>query len=91
VPILPVTFFPLFNMLGSSMHSPPPPPPEPPPPEELLKGYRWPATRLTKADMMKLTELRSERGVPITQLLHEAVSAYHLMLTDGNEEPETES
>lgn len=41
--------------------------------------------------MMKLTELRSERGVPITQLLHEAVSAYHLMLTDGNEEPETES
>ena len=59
---------------------PPPPPPEPPDPERLLKGYPWPASRLTKADMMRLTDLREQTGEPITQLLHEAVSAYYDML-----------
>ena len=74
-------------MLGSSMHPPLPPPPGPPDPERMLKGYRWPASRLTKADMMKLTELREETGEPITKLLHEAVESYHWMLTNGNSAP----
>jgi hypothetical protein len=37
------------------------------------KGYRWPASRVTKSDMKKLSELRKQTGKPITHLLHEAV------------------
>lgn len=38
------------------------------------KGYRWPASHLTSADMEKLTQLRERTGRPITVLIHEAVS-----------------
>ena len=69
-------------MLGSSLHSPPPPLPHP---EHELKGYRWPASRITKADMMRLTELRERTGRRITMLLHEAVAAYHRLLTEARE------
>jgi hypothetical protein len=33
-------------------------PQEPPDPVVELKGYRWPASRITRADMMRLTKLR---------------------------------
>ena len=68
-------------MLGSSLYPPPPPPPDP---LLCVKGYPWPASRLTKADMVKLTELREQIGEPITQLLHEAVAAYYSMLMGDN-------
>ena len=58
------------------------PPASPPDPDKLLKGYRWPASRLTKTDMAKLTELREQTGEPITQLLHEAVSTYYRILLE---------
>ena len=37
------------------------------------KGYQWPASRITKSDMKKLSELKKQTGKPITHLLHEAV------------------
>jgi Fe-S-cluster containining protein len=49
-------------------------PPEPEP-ESELKGYPWPASRLTVEDMEMLTQLRKQTKKPITVLLHEAVSA----------------
>jgi len=45
------------------------------------KGYQWPASRLTVGDMQMLDRLRADTGRPITQLLHEAVSAYYASLT----------
>lgn len=44
-------------------------------------GYQWPASRLTAGDMQMLDRLRTDTGRPITQLLHEAVSAYYACLT----------
>lgn len=68
-------------VIGSSLFVPPPPPPGP---DDILKGYQWPASRLTKSDMMKLTELRAQLGLPITILLHEAISAYyHVLLAEA--------
>jgi hypothetical protein len=67
-------------MIGTSPHPPPPPPPDP---EELIQGYPWPSSRLTKADMIRLTELRTLTRRPITKLLHEAVMAYHRLLTES--------
>lgn len=58
------------------------PPTSPPDADRLLKGYRWPASRLTKTDMAKLTELREQTGEPITQLLHDAVSTYYRLLLE---------
>ncbi len=52
-----------------------------------LKGYRWPASRITKADMIRLTELRERTGRRITVLLHEAVTAYHRLFTETPEPP----
>ena len=46
-------------------------------------GYPWPASRLTRADMIRLTELRSATRRPITLLLHEAVSALFEQLTSS--------
>jgi hypothetical protein len=46
------------------------------------KGYRWPATRLTRADMKKLLELRTKTGRPITVLIHIAVAALYELLRD---------
>ena len=60
-------------------------PPTPQEPEHELKGYRWPASRITKADMMRLTELREWTGRRITMLLHEAVAVYHRVLTEARE------
>ena len=54
----------------------------PPDPDKLLKGYRWPASRITKTDMAKLTELREQTGEPITQLLHEAIATYYRILLE---------
>ena len=55
-------------------------------PRELnseCKGYRWPGSRLTRADMKKLLELRAKTGRPITVLIHVAVSAlYELLRND---------
>src|SRR5438552_73481 len=50
-------------------------------PETLLKGYQWPASRITKADMIRLTDLKERLGKPITKLIHDAVVAYHAILT----------
>jgi len=53
---------------------------EPPDPEQELKFYRWPASRITRADMIRLTELRTLLRRPITKLLHEAVAEYYRVL-----------
>jgi hypothetical protein len=45
-----------------------------------LKGYPWPASRLTRADMEKLTQLRATTGRPITVLIHEAISVLSELL-----------
>lgn len=50
-------------------------------PETLLKGYQWPASRITKADMIRMTDLKERRREPITKILHDAVAAYHWLLT----------
>jgi len=66
-------------MSGSPLFpkQPPSPPQEPPDPALYVKGYRWPASRITKGDMAKLAELRDQTGEPIAQLLHEAVATYY--------------
>jgi hypothetical protein len=51
--------------------------------DAISKDYPWPASRLTKGDMMRLTELRERRGVSITKLLHEAVGLYYGLLNGG--------
>jgi hypothetical protein len=61
-------------------------PREPPDPEQELKFYRWPASRITRADMIRLTELRTLLRRPITKLLHEAVAEYHRVLTEQQED-----
>lgn len=53
--------------------------------ESDLKGYRWPASRITKADMIRLTELRERTGRRITVLIHEAVAAYFRLLAEAGE------
>ena len=50
-------------------------------PPHTGKGYQWPASRLTAGDMQMLDRLRTDTGRPITQLLHEAVSAYYASIT----------
>jgi len=60
-------------------------PQEPPDPEQELKFYRWPASRITRADMIRLTELRTLLHRPITKLLHEAVAEYYRVLMEDNE------
>ena len=50
-------------------------------------GYQWPASRLTRADMIKLTILRNRTRQPITLLLHEAVSALYELLKDSSASP----
>jgi hypothetical protein len=77
-------------MLGSSLF---PPPPAPPAPDQVLKGYRWPASRLTRADMEKLCDLRDQTGRPLTKLLQEAVSAYYRLLAgaQGYEDGEAQA
>ena len=55
--------------------------------EQIIQGYPWPSSQLTKADMIRLTELRNRTRRPITKLLHEAVAAYHRVLTTA---PRTE-
>jgi|SRR5579863_4881172 len=53
--------------------------------DAISKDYPWPASQLTKGDMMRLTELRERLGVPITRLLHEAVVAYYRTLSKPSE------
>ena len=53
--------------------------------DSILKIYPWPASRLTKGDMMRLSELRERLGRPITKLLHDAVGAYYRLLTEKPE------
>jgi hypothetical protein len=58
-------------------------------------GYQWPASRLTASDMQMLDRLRTDTGRPITQLLHETVSAYYASMTgekpiDSTPPPPTE-
>jgi hypothetical protein len=50
-------------------------------------GYPWPASKLTREDMIKLTELRTRTGKPLTKLLHEAVCAYFALLTQSANVP----
>lgn len=52
-------------------------------PDEIIQGYPWPSSKLTKADMIRLTELRERLRKPITKLLHEAVGAYYHVLLNG--------
>ena len=52
-------------------------------PDEIIQGYPWPASKLTKGDMIRLTELRERFRKPITKLLHEAVGAYYQILLNG--------
>jgi hypothetical protein len=40
---------------------------------------------MTKADMIRLTELRTITRLPITKLIHEAVGAYYRLLTEARE------
>lgn len=54
---------------------------EPIDPQTLLKGYQWPASRITKADMVRMSDLKERRREPITKILHDAVAAYHWLLT----------
>lgn len=51
-------------------------------PEEIIQGYPWPSSKLTKADMIRLTDLRDRLGKPITTLLHDAVAAYYYVLVN---------
>lgn len=46
-------------------------------PDEMIQGYPWPSSKLTKADTIRLTELRERLRKPITTLLHDAVGAYY--------------
>ena len=52
-----------------------------------MKGYVWPSSRITRADMIRLTELRKLTRRPITKLIHEAVTAYYHLLTEAPELP----
>jgi hypothetical protein len=45
--------------------------------KKMPMGYPWPGSKLTREDMIKLTELRNRTGKPITKLLHEAVTALY--------------
>jgi hypothetical protein len=60
-------------------------PREPLDPEKELKSYRWPASRITRADMIRLTELRTLLKRPITNLLHEAVTEFYRVLMDAKD------
>lgn len=51
-------------------------------PDEIIQGYSWPSSKLTKADMIRLTDLRERLGKPITKLLHDAVGAYYFVLVN---------
>ena len=51
-------------------------------PDEIIQGYPWPSSKLTKADMIRLTDLRERLGKPITKLLHDAVGAYYFVLVN---------
>jgi hypothetical protein len=51
-------------------------------PDEIIQGYPWPSSKLTKADMIRLTELRERLRKPITELLHQAVGAYYNILVE---------
>lgn len=44
-------------------------------------GYPWPASKLTRGDMIKLCELRKQTRRPLTRLLHEAIDAYYRLLS----------
>jgi len=57
----------------------------PPDPERELKFYRWPASQITRADMIRLTELRTLLCKPITKLIHEAVAEYYRVLMEDKE------
>lgn len=72
----------LRDSLKRELQTPPPPSPDP---ELLLKGYPWPSSRLTKSDMIRLTELRSLLRRPITKLLHEAVAEYYRVLMEDKD------
>lgn len=52
-------------------------------PDEIIQGYPWPSSKLTKGDMIRLTELRERLRKPITKLLHDAVGAYYHVLLNG--------
>ena len=52
----------------------------PPDPEDLIQGYPWPSSRITRADMIRLTELRRLLRKPITTLLHDAVTALYAVV-----------
>ena len=62
--------------------------PEPSTPIDYPKGYRWPASRLTSAEMMKLSILRNETKQPITKLLREAVDALWEAHKNGGKDSE---
>jgi hypothetical protein len=55
---------------------------EPPDPEQVIQDYPWPSSRITKADMIRLTELRRILRKPITKILSAAVTAYYKLLTN---------
>lgn len=52
--------------------------------------YQWPASRLTRADMRKLAELRNRTGRPMTVLLHVAVSALYDLLSSSSPQEDGE-
>ncbi len=41
--------------------------------ESALKGYQWPADRLSTAEMQILLDLRMQTGIPINHLLKLAI------------------
>jgi hypothetical protein len=67
------------------------PPPEPPDPENQLQGYPWPSYRVTRADMVRLTELRAESKAPITQLPRSDPCVLRLIQGNSNDDSRSES
>jgi len=46
--------------------------------KDKRKGYRWPASNITIADMELLVKQRKRTGKPISYLLHDAVKKAYI-------------
>ena len=49
-------------------------------PDSPIYGIRWPANRLTSAQMSRLRQISKDVRLPITQLLKDAVDVYLMVL-----------
>lgn len=53
-------------------------------PKTALKGYQWPADKLTIVNMQLLCELRDQTGLPINQLIKLAIEILPQHLAANN-------